>query len=103
MSDDLDLSPELLEQAMGTPTVRAALRAAGERVLNRAVGEAGKAGALQLAKRLRLTEGTRPGTKASGGIKRPYARIEADMDEAARAADSRARLSRRMILRRAAR
>lgn len=97
------LSPELMEQVMNSPTVRAALRAKGERMLPRAQREAAAAGAGEFGRALRLVEGVRPGTKAEGGVKRPYVRVQAEVTEEMKDTDASARLSRTQILRRSAR
>lgn len=96
-------SREFLERAATRPAVLAALQARGRLILPRAQRDAAKAGAVEFARRLRLESGTRPGAKAAGGFRRPYVRVVADMPEDARQADSRSRLTRREILRRAAR
>jgi hypothetical protein len=57
---------------------------------------------VQFGRSLRVREGVRPGTKA-GGFRRPYARVEAVLTPELLAADRRATLTRRQILRRAAR
>ena len=102
MARPLRITPQLLEQAAQSPTVRAALRAKGARVLPRAQRLAAQAGAIELGKALRLTEGVRPGDKARDGFRRPYVRIAADLTDELKAADARATLSRRQILRRSA-
>jgi len=85
------------------PSVRAALKAKAARMLPRAQREAYKAGARQFAGELRLAEGVRTGTKATQGMRRPYARIEARLTDDQRAADGSATQTRRQILRRASR
>lgn len=91
-----------LEEVAASDQVRRALRARAALVLPRAQREAAQAGRLELAKRLRIEEGTRPGTKA-GGFRRTYARVIAVYPEEARKADARSKLTGRAILRRAAR
>lgn len=97
------ITKDLLERAMGTDAVRQALAQRARLVHPRAVRAAADAGALEFAKRLRVEEGVRPGTKSPDGIRRPYARVIADMPEDARKADARSRRSRRSILRGSAR
>lgn len=99
----VQISPAFLEQVARNPRVQAALRAKAERILPRAQREAAAAGAVEFGRALHVTEGVRPGTKAQGGLKRPYARVEADITDEMRAADIRAKLTRRQILRRSAR
>lgn len=97
------VSPELIEAAMNNPAVRAALKAKAERIAPRAQRVAAAAGAVEFGRALHVTEGVRPGTKAEGGVKRPYARVEADLTEEQRIADAGATLTRNQILRRSAR
>lgn len=92
-----------LHAAALAPSVRAALRAKAARMLPRAQREALKAGAREFAGQLHVTSGVRPGTKATQGLRRPYARVEARMSDDQRAADSAATQTRQQILRRAAR
>ncbi|MCR1983517.1 hypothetical protein ACX12M_17145 [Cellulosimicrobium cellulans] len=97
------LTPDLIERAMHSPAVLRALDAKARRVQPRAQRVAAQAGAVAFGRALRTTRGTRPGTKAQGGVKRPYARVEATVTDEMKAADARAVLSRTQILRRAAR
>lgn len=90
-------------RALESPAVREALRRRAERLLPRAQRLAYTAGANTFAKSLRVEEGVRPGTKAKGGLQRPFARIVGDSSEEVRIADAGAKLTRRQILRRAAR
>ena len=61
-----------------------------------------KAGRTNFADGLRVVVGVRPGAKARGGLKRPYARIISTITPEQHAADNRtAKLSRTQILRRA--
>jgi len=89
------------EQALNSAQVREALNARARLILPRAVRVAATAGASQLAARLTTESGTRPGTKATGGMRRPYARVMADMPQDARVADAGAKLTPRAVLRRA--
>lgn len=91
------------QQVLESSAVRNALNARARLVLPRAQREAANGGRTQLAKRLRVESGVRPGAKAVDGIRRPYARVTADYPEDARKADSGARLTARAILRRASR
>ena len=97
------LSPDLIERAMHSPAVLRALDAKARRVQPRAQRLAAQAGAVAFGRALRVSRGTRPGTKAQGGVRRPYARIEATVTDDMAAADARAVLSRTQILRRASR
>ena len=94
---------ETLNAALDTPTVRAALRAKARRVLPRAQRIAYAAGSPEFAEALHLGEGTRPGAKSDGGLKRPYARITADVTEEMKLRDGRPTPTRRTILRQSAR
>lgn len=96
------ISRETLDQVIQTTTVQQVLARRAALVLPRAQREAAKAGRTQLAKALRVETGVRPGSKA-GGFKRPYARVIADYPEEARKADAGAKLTPRVILRRASR
>lgn len=103
MGKPLVPSTALLEQAAQHPAVRAALRAKAERVLPRAQRLAAAAGAVAFGRALDVVEGTRPGAKAQGGMRRPYARVTATVTDEIREADAGASLTRRQILRRSAR
>lgn len=95
------LSDAKVNEALQLPAVRRALAARAARVLPTARALAYKAGAVEFAKALQASEGTRPGTGAKGGLQRTYARIGAPITEELRKADRGASLSRRQILRRA--
>jgi hypothetical protein len=97
------ITPAFIEQAMNLPAVRDGLDAKGRRMLPRAQRVAAASGAAELAKALRLERGQRPGSKAAGGVRRPFTRITADMTDEMKMRDARARLTRRQILWRAAR
>lgn len=103
MARPLQVTPALLEQVANMPAVKAKLRDKAERVLPRAQRIAAAADALELGRRLHVEEGVRPGTKADGGLRRPYARIAAKIDDDLKDKDARAKLTRRQILRRASR
>lgn len=77
---------------------------------NRARGALARARALALrsgnvgfARALKVTTGTRPGTRARRGLKRTYARVGARVDRRIQLQDAGARTTRRQILRRGAR
>lgn len=95
------IGSETIAKAMDTPAVRAALRAKAQRIHPRAQRLAAQAQAFAFADALEVTEGTRPGTKA-GGFRRPYARVGATVTEELKAADAKAKMPRRSILRRSA-
>ncbi len=101
MARPMKPSTELLERAASSPAVRAALRAKAARALPRAQRLAAAAGAQRFSRRLRVEEGTRPGSKAEGGFRRPYARVTATLTDDDQAADAGAKITRRQILRRA--
>lgn len=103
MAKEPTISTELLEQVAQHPAVRAALRAKAQRMLPRAQRLAAQAGAREFAQELHVEEGTRPGTKAEGGLRRPYARVVAEVSDDMRSADAGSKLSRTQILRRSAR
>lgn len=103
MAKKTEITVETLNAALDTPAVRAALRAKARRVLPRAQRFAYEAGAPEFAEALHLDEGTRPGTLSDGGLKRPYARITADVTEEMRLRDGRPAMTRKTILRRSAR
>lgn len=96
------LSTKQLNEALQTPAVRSALRARAERALPRTRAIAYSTGAAEFAKALKTTEGTRPGAGAKDGLRRPYARISAEVTPEMDRADGRTQLTRRMILRRGA-
>lgn len=91
------------EQVMAAPSVKAAILAAANSRLVRARYLAYKAGRTHFGDSLRVVTGTRPGTKARYGQRRPFARIESAITAEQHAADNRtAKLSRTQILRRSA-
>lgn len=98
-----ELSPEFIARTMASPAVRTALAAKAARVLPAAQTSARAAGAPAFAEALKITTGIRPGTLARNGLKRPYARIGATITPEISAADVRATLTHRLILRRATR
>ncbi|PFG19872.1 hypothetical protein [Serinibacter salmoneus] len=93
----------LAARALESPAVREALRRRAEQLLPRAQRLAYTAGANSFAKSLRVEQGTRPGTKAKNGLQRPFARVVGDSTDEIARADAAAKLTRRQILRRAAR
>lgn len=100
MGAHVDISIETLQAAAESQAVRSALAAQARLLLPRAQRVAAQNGRTRLAKALRIESGTRPGTNAHGGFKRPYVRLAATYTEDDRAADSRAKLSVRATLRR---
>lgn len=103
MDKKTQITANTFDQALQSDPVRRALAARAARMLPKAQLEAAKAGRLQLSKRLRVESGTRPGTKARGGLKRPFYRVSAEYPEEVSKADSGARLTAREVLRRAGR
>lgn len=101
MAKPLRLSNDKISEIMASPAVRKALENKARRIHPRARSIANGAGATAFATALRVETGTRPGARSPTGLKRPFARVIADMDDAARDADRGADLSRIKILRRA--
>jgi len=99
----VELSPRKRQEILDSPAVQRALRAKAARVLPRAQRIAADAGALGLARGLRVVEGRRPGAKAREGLQRPYARIEAEITDELLERDAGAKITRTQILRRASR
>lgn len=99
----VDLSPKKRQEILDHPSVRAAARAKAARMLPRAQRLAIEAGAPNFAKALRVVEGRRPGSKARDGIKRPFARVTANLTDELKTRDAGAKISRTQILRRASR
>lgn len=95
------LSVEKLNEAMQSGEVRRALEARAARALPRTKALALSVGAVEFAKALRVSTGTRPGSGSREGLRRTYARITAEitptMDKG-----KRLKMSRREILRRGA-
>lgn len=91
-----------IQAAMDTPAVRVALAAKARRVLPRAERLAIQANAFEFARTLRIEQGVRPGARAKGGLRRPFARVVGDATEEVRTADARASMTRQEIMRRAA-
>lgn len=88
-------------QAMETDTVRAALAAVADGVLPRAVGLANAAGAYSFARSLHRESGTRPGSHAAGGLRRPFERVIADSEGAEAVEHGDVGVTRQAILARA--
>ncbi|WNM27551.1 hypothetical protein RN607_00695 [Demequina capsici] len=96
------LSTKKLNEVLQAQAVRSALEARARRVLPRTRAIAYEVGASEFAGELHVEQGTRPGAKADGGLKRPYARIIAELTPEQRKKDGRTRLTRRQILRKGA-
>lgn len=94
------ISTRLLNEAMGKPKVRAALKAKADRILPTSRAIAHSVGANEFAKELHVEEGTRPGTRSPSGFQRPYARVVAKVTPEMKKKDGRTSLSRQQILRR---
>lgn len=94
------ISTRLINQAMGSNKVHAALKAKADRVLPRAKAIAYSVGASEFADALEVREGTRPGTNSPSGFKRPYARVVATVTPELKKKDGRTSLTRQQILRR---
>lgn len=104
MAEKSSVGPAVFEQVLASPAVKAALLAEAKRRLTRAQYAAYKAGRIRFGDNLRIVTGVRPGAKAAGGLRRPYARIISMTSAEEQAADNRtAKESRTQILRRAAR
>lgn len=103
MPPKLKITQATINQALEAQAVRDGITARARLILPRAQRAAAKAGRGELAKRLRLAQGTRPGTKSESGLRRPYARVEANYPAEAQAADAGATVTTRRILRGVAR
>jgi hypothetical protein len=97
------ITAELLERVAELDGVRGGLEKRARLMLPRAERIAAGAGAVEFGRALRVDTGVRPGAKAEGGLRRPYARVVAIVTEEMDQADAAATMSRRQILRRAAR
>ena len=91
----------IIDQAAASPVVRRAIRDKADRILPRAQRLAYAAGAKAFGDSLRVEEGTRPGTKSSGGYKRPFARVIATSADATALEHGDVGVSKQAILRRA--
>lgn len=69
---------EINQRALQDPKVRKAIRDKAERMLPVAQRAALSAGALDVARSMKVEAGMRPGTKSPTGLKRPFARVVAD-------------------------
>lgn len=96
------LSKKKIEQIMQSRKVQAALERRASSILPRAKAIAISAGAEALAGTMKIERGTRPGTKARGGLKRPYVRVTAELTPEVKKADRGAKLTAKQITRRAA-
>lgn len=96
------VSTEKLNEALQQPGVRKALNARAQRILPTARAVALSVGAKAFSDALRVETGTRPGAKANEGLRRPYARVTAEVTPEMKRADGRTKLTRQQILRRGA-
>lgn len=96
------ISTDRLNDVLQGAKVKAQLLARAQRALPAARAVAMSAGATEFAKALHVEEGTRPGTGAAGGLKRPYARVVAQLTPEMKLADKGSKLTRQKILRRGA-
>lgn len=96
------ISTQQLNTLLQSGTVRRALRDRAARTLPRTRAIAYSTGAAEFAKALEVEEGIRPGAGAQDGLRRPYARIRAEITPEMKRLDGRTQLTRRMILRRGA-
>lgn len=104
MTPKAEIGTATLQKALDAATVRAALDDRARRFLAAAQREAHAAGRHNLARRMELDPGVRPGVKARRGLKRPYTRIIAHLTEGELIDDARtAKATPSQILRRAAR
>lgn len=97
------LSMKKLNEVVQSPSVVKRLENRAAATLHRTRAIALRAGATGFARALRVTTGTRPGTRARSGLKRTYARVGAPVNRSIQLTDSRSTLSRRQILRRGSR
>lgn len=96
----IQLSDEMFNQVMQSPTVQNRLRDKAARILPRARAIALSDGQAEFAKALEITPGIRPGTKSPTGLKRSYARVGASITPDVKK-DGYGKLSRQQVLRRA--
>lgn len=93
---------DVVAAAMRSSKVRPALAARRDQVLGNARRIAAAAGAAAVARSLRSESGTRPGTKATTGIRRPFERVTATAPDAADREYGNVGVRRDAIMRRAA-
>lgn len=96
------ISMDKLNEVLQGAKVTAALEARANRALPAIKATAYSAGADKFAQALHVESGTRPGARAKDGLKRPYARVIAEITPEMDKADAGASLSRRKIMRRGA-
>lgn len=96
----MKISDRTLDAALHHPAVLADVRARAGALLPRIRAIAYSANAPALARELEVVTGIRPGSKATKGIRRPYARVTATLTPAVRAEMRVAKLSPRKIMRR---
>ena len=92
----------IIQQAAQADSVRAALLAEAQRILPIAQRIAYQEHATRFGDSLHVEAGIRPGTKAKQGLKRPYARVIADSEDAEAQEYGTAQRVKTMILARAA-
>ena len=91
----------VIQQAAQSDSVRRALLAEAQRLLPIAQRIAYQEHATAFGDSLHIEAGTRPGTKARQGLKRPYARVIADSEDAEAQEHGTAQKAKTMILARA--
>lgn len=91
----------IIDQAAASPKVKQALRDKRDRILPRAKRIAYSEGAKEFGDSLRAEDGVRPGTKSSGGYKRPFSRVIATSADATAREHGDVGVSKQAILRRA--
>lgn len=90
----------IYQKALSSAKVRSALDARGAGYLARVKAQAIASGRPNLAAKVRVERGVRPGTKAKYGLKRPYFRVVAYLTDEERMADNRmAKATPRQIFR----
>ena len=91
----------IIQQAAQSDSVRRALLAEAQRLLPIAQRIAYQEHATKFGDSLHIEAGTRPGIKARQGLKRPYARVIADSEDAEAQEHGTAQKAKTMILGRA--
>lgn len=98
---DID-TRRIIQEAAQTPQVRRQLRMRATRIAARAEALAARAGLPEFAASIKVTDGVRPGAKASG-FRRPYSRVVATHDRANEIERGGGRQQKRRLLARASR
>ena len=97
----ISISNKKLNELMASPQIRQKLQNKANRILPRAKALAYADGQTEFGKALSTTTGIRSGIKSPTGLRRPYARIGAQITPEMKKADGYTKTTRQQLLRKA--